>query len=138
MPLVVDSSFMVSLVVHEEHSAFARARLADLAGEPRVAPALLVWEAANVLWRKMRRTEISGAQRREMLDALQDFQTELEVPTPATVLALSAFADLHDLTAYDAAYLEMALRLDAPLATLDKPLTEAGKAEGLVVLSPFA
>jgi predicted nucleic acid-binding protein len=138
MPLVIDSSFMVALVVHEEHSAFAHARLQDLASEPRVAPALIVWETANVLWRKTRRAEISGAQRREMLEALQDFQTELELPTPETTLALSAFADLHDLTAYDAAYLEMALRLDAPLATLDKPLTQAAKSEGLVVVSPFA
>ena len=138
MSLVIDSSFMVALVVREEHSAFAHARLKDLASEPRVAPALIVWESANVLWRKMRRAEISGVQRREMLEALQDFRTELEVPTPATVLALSAFADLHHLTAYDAAYLEMALRLGAPLATLDKPLTQAAKAEGLVVLSPFA
>jgi predicted nucleic acid-binding protein len=138
MPLVVDSSFMVALLVHEEHSAFARARMKDLAGEPRVAPALVVWEAANVLWRKMRRAEISASERRELLEALQAFQTKLELPTPMTVLALSAFADLHDLTAYDAAYLEMALRLDAPLATLDRPLTYAAKAEGLVVLSPFA
>lgn len=137
MALVIDSSFMVALVVHEEHSAFARARLRDLAGEPRVAPALVVWEAANVLWRTTRRAEISGVQRREMLEALQDFRTELELPTPETILALSAFADLHDLTAYDAAYLEMALRLDSPLATLDKPLTRAALAEGLVVVSPF-
>ena len=138
MPLVVDSSFMVSLVVHEEHSAFAHACLLEHDSEPRVAPALMAWETANVLWRKTRRGEIDGEQRLEMLGSLAEFETTLEPPQPDVTLALLAYADLLRLTAYDAAYLEMAMRLEAQLATLDRPLTLAALAEGLVVHSPFA
>ena len=40
----------------------------------------------------------------------------------------------HRLTAYDAAYLELALRKGAPLATLDRRLAEAARAEGVSVV----
>jgi hypothetical protein len=40
----------------------------------------------------------------------------------------------HDLTAYDAAYLELALRRHSPLASCDQALIEAGRKTGLEVL----
>jgi predicted nucleic acid-binding protein len=40
------------------------------------------------------------------------------------------------LTIYDAAYLELALRLALPLATFDTPLARAAEAEGVAVLTP--
>ena len=42
------------------------------------------------------------------------------------------------LSAYDAAYLELAVRLGAELATLDENLTKGALSEGLTVHSPFA
>ena len=41
----------------------------------------------------------------------------------------------HRLSSYDAAYLELAMRLQLPLATLDRALAAAGRAEGLDVLA---
>ncbi len=43
----------------------------------------------------------------------------------------------HSLTAYDAAYLELAVRHGRPLATLDGSLRAAAKAEGMGVFSPI-
>ena len=43
-------------------------------------------------------------------------------------------AEKHALTAYDAVYLELALRTGLPLATLDGPLRKAAKDEGVRVL----
>lgn len=40
----------------------------------------------------------------------------------------------HKLSSYDAAYLELAMRLGLPLATLDKNLRKAARAEGIAVL----
>ena len=40
----------------------------------------------------------------------------------------------HRLTVYDAAYLELALREGVPLATLDGPLANAARTEGVPVL----
>jgi predicted nucleic acid-binding protein len=45
-------------------------------------------------------------------------------------------AERHRLTTYDAAYLELALRLALPLATLDEALRRAAVAERLPVLPP--
>ena len=42
-------------------------------------------------------------------------------------------ANRHKLTVYDAAYLELAQRRGLPLATLDKDLRQAAKAEGVVL-----
>jgi predicted nucleic acid-binding protein len=44
-------------------------------------------------------------------------------------------ARAHDLTVYDALYLELALRLGAPLATLDGKLAEAARQSSVAVLS---
>jgi len=46
-----------------------------------------------------------------------------------------AVADKHRLTVYDATYLELALRLALPLATLDDDLRQAAQLEGLVLLA---
>jgi predicted nucleic acid-binding protein len=43
-------------------------------------------------------------------------------------------AQRHRLTAYDAAYLELAQRRGLPLATLDKQLRDAASAEGVILL----
>ena len=48
--------------------------------------------------------------------------------------AVLALARLHRLTIYDAAYLELALRIDAPLATLDKKLAAAARAAGVLLI----
>lgn len=45
-----------------------------------------------------------------------------------------ALSDRHNLTIYDASYLELAVRLSLPLATFDKDLAKAARAEGVTVL----
>jgi predicted nucleic acid-binding protein len=45
-------------------------------------------------------------------------------------------ATLHRLTAYDAAYLELALRRNLPIATLDVELRNACKAAGVAIETP--
>ena len=45
-----------------------------------------------------------------------------------------ALARGHRLTIYDAAYLELALRADAPLATLDRQLASAARAARVPLL----
>ena len=56
-------------------------------------------------------------------------------PEEASVLAL---ARQHRLTVYDAAYLELALRRNLPLATLDEQLLRACKAAGGAIVGPAA
>ena len=62
------------------------------------------------------------------------FATETVVKLPA----LDALAARHGLSAYDASYLELALRLKLPLATLDKALLEAMTQAGVAAALPPA
>ena len=55
-------------------------------------------------------------------------------PTPGDFSRLSALARRRGLTAYDTAYLDLAMRLSVPLATADDELEQAAAAEGLEVL----
>jgi predicted nucleic acid-binding protein len=52
-------------------------------------------------------------------------------------VTVARLAIKHALSAYDAAYLHLALREHAPLATLDKKLAAAAEAEGVIVLGPL-
>ena len=50
--------------------------------------------------------------------------------------AVSGIAERHDLSTYDAAYLELAVRLSAGLITLDRTLAQAASLEGIAVQAP--
>lgn len=59
----------------------------------------------------------------------------IEPPPLMTDLSrLQALSDRHQLTAYDTAYLELALRLGFPLATFDSQLRKAADVEGVELL----
>ncbi|MGH8745243.1 MAG: type II toxin-antitoxin system VapC family toxin, partial [Burkholderiales bacterium] len=57
-------------------------------------------------------------------------------PVPVDMRMVSAIAERRDLTTYDAAYLELALRLGSGLVTLDRGLADAAAAEGVAVQAP--
>lgn len=135
--LVVDSSFLVAVLFEEEHTVFAVDRLNQGMGETLAAPALLRWEVANVLRNKVMRkltTAEEAVARLDALAALSIRHPEREA-SPEDLLLLSLGTGL---TAYDAAYFELARRLHAPLATLDVAMARAARAAGLMVQAPFA
>lgn len=137
--IVVDASFLVAVLLEETHTDFARDVLDTHQSERLVAPGLVTWELANVLWKKLRTGEISA----EHLAGMADYVDSLRLEHPSwpdgvQIAALAARAERTGLSAYDAAYLVLALELSATLATADRGLTRAAVAEGLAVLSPFA
>jgi predicted nucleic acid-binding protein len=71
----------------------------------------------------------------QFLESLTDLPIEVDYPNNALHFkAVPLLTERHRLTGYDAAYLELALRLALPLATLDQELIQACKAVGLTVL----
>lgn len=101
-------------------------------GDPLIAPSLMWIELRNILIVSERRGRLSegvGDQIADMVDALQ-IQLD-STPSSGVVMAL---ARRHALTAYDALYLETALRCGAALATLDGKLRAGALAEGLEVI----
>ena len=137
--VVVDASFLMAVFIEETHTDFARGIYSDLEDEDMAAPALVMWEFANILWKKRRRGEITDENILEADDYLASLT--LKVPAPITtydVATLSTAALRHQLTAYDASYLLLALETSAALATIDKNLTRSAVAAGVTVHSPFA
>jgi predicted nucleic acid-binding protein len=94
-------------------------------------PALFWHELANVMLVNERRGRITPELSRKAIQLVEKMlpSTDKIIDTGA-ILALGR---QHGLSAYDAAYLELAKRIGAPLATLDRKLAQAAEAEGVPV-----
>lgn len=134
---VIDCSVTMAWYFKDEATAYTNAVRASLATESAVVPALWPLEVANVLLRGERRkrsTQARAAKWLRYLSALP-IAVDAEAPFRAFDYTLS-LARAHKLTAYDAAYLELALRRGLPLGTLDRELEKAAKAVGVRIYTP--
>lgn len=117
-PAVVDCSLMATVVWNEPDAARVTAWMA---GKDLHAPAILVYEMANVARNKVRSGMSVEAARLGLL-AFEGHRITLHDCPPD---ALFDMAQRYALTAYDAAYLCVADALRSPLLTLDERLAEA-------------
>lgn len=98
-------------------------------------PELWRIEVANTLNVGIRRGRINTTTRNDVLADLESLVISIDAECHRhTWLRTLELADLHRLTVYDATYLELALRLTLPLATLDRDLRKAAQAEGVALL----
>jgi len=112
-------------------AALADQALNELDYEEFLVPSIWYGEVANSILRGERKGIVTQPQTTAFLVELDlaDIVTETDSPKlrQSAVLAL---ARGHGLTAYDAMYLELALRRGVPLATFDQKLAEAARAAG--------
>jgi predicted nucleic acid-binding protein len=95
-------------------------------------PALWHLELANVLIGAQRRGRIDQAGIEAFLSHLTSYAISVDVETiPRAWTKTLDLAVRHGLSAYDAAYLELALRRDLPLATKDRALIDAARRAGV-------
>lgn len=113
--IVVDASVAVKWFVKEDGHEEA---LSLLGGVNLTAPDLIFCETANVLWKKLRRGEVTSEQAEEACRALPNF---ISAVVSATVLAEDALgiARRLDHSVYDCIYLSCAQRLGTKLVTAD-------------------
>jgi predicted nucleic acid-binding protein len=135
MSLVLDASVTIAGIYPDEGTPAIHAVMDRVASEGAVVPSLWRLEVANILTLGVRR----GRYTRNFRDAaLANLDATLIEIDPATDLhawhSTVELADLHNLTLYDAAYLELALRRGLPLASLDRDLRAAALAQGLTLL----
>lgn len=132
MPFVVDASIVAAWCFPDEDRSAADTALHRLANEGAVVPALWWFEVRNVLVVNERRGRIDAAATAVFLADLGGLPIRIDrEPDSEIVLTL---ARQHALTAYDAAYLELARRLGGSLATLDRALAAAATAERIDVI----
>jgi predicted nucleic acid-binding protein len=135
MSLVLDCSLTATWFHPDETTDETKRILMSIAGNGAVVPGIWFAEIANVLQMSIKKRRIDEQQRTRAFEYLSKLDIEVDAETHqhawGTVIALS---DRHGLTAYDASYLELAIRRRLPLATLDKELRAAAEAEGVALL----
>jgi len=135
MGAVVDASIAAAWFLPDERNEAADAVLADLASAPGRAPSLLWFEARSLFLNAERRGRLRAGEAALSMAQLRALPLQDEgAGDDSLVLALAA---RRALTAYDASYLALAVRLALPLATTDKQLAAAARAEGIAVLGPL-
>jgi predicted nucleic acid-binding protein len=132
---VLDSSVTLSWYFDDERTEATIALLRRVAGSGATVPSLWRLEVANGLQVAVRRGRIDTAYRNASLQDLGSFAIVVDTETDRHAWAATLqLSDRLRLTLYDASYLELALRLQLPLATLDGGLAKAAFDEGVLVL----
>ncbi|MDZ7659439.1 MAG: type II toxin-antitoxin system VapC family toxin [Fodinibius sp.] len=107
----------------------------DVLGQPEaqaVAPAIWPLEVANVIARGETNGLVTEARSSEFIHLLESLAVEVDAETAQRALdSTLQLARRFGLSAYDGAYLELALREGLPLATLDSELLDAAAATGV-------
>jgi predicted nucleic acid-binding protein len=134
---VLDGSVTLAWLFHDEQDPYADAIIAKLPNLEMLVPRLWHLEVANVLLVGERRRRCSQADTTQWLSYLGGLPIVVDGQTEARAWSDTvSLARQHGLTAYDAAYLELALREGVSLATLDDPLKAAAQAAGVPIYQP--
>ena len=134
---VVDASVTMAWCFEDEATPFTEAVLHRLSSDDALVTTIWPYEVANVLLGAERRGRITQSQTIRFIELLRALP--ISVDEQGTTHAwgdVVALARAYRLTAYDAAYLELAARNDLSLATQDVQLIQACRAVGVVVIAP--
>jgi len=119
-----------------EDTPYSRRVLKELVTNDAIVPEIWAFEIANnifVSYRKRKR--ISEQQIAEYLGLLRALPIRVEPQSLWANVDLESLARRQNIAAYDAAYLDLALRTGLALATSDEPLRQAAIAQGITVLA---
>ena len=135
MAFVLDCSVTMAWLFPDEANESTDALLESLLTQSAVVPVLWPIEVGNVLLVATRRGRLSKDDWPGIRDALAALPIDVDPESGDRVLdTVLPIANEYKLSVYGAMYLELALRLRAPLATLDHRLITAGQAAGVTVL----
>ena len=132
MSFVLDASVTLAWCFEDEATAETDELLATLRASSVMVPSIWVFEIANALAVGQRRGRLVEAKAVLFASTLQALPIEV-APAPP-VASIMTVAVTHGLSAYDAAYLELAESTGLPLAALDGRLRAAAVAAGVQVL----
>ena len=125
---VVDNSVVMSWCFKDETNEYADAVLDKLSESKAVVPSIWPLEVVNVLLVAERRERLKQADSVRFITLLSQLPIEVEQEWPEkTMRDLLALGRAQNLSSYDASYLDLAMRKDCPIATLDKRIRNAAK-----------
>ncbi len=133
--IVVDASIAVAWCLGDEADEYAERMLARVASETAIAPAHWPLEVANGLLTAQRRGRIGADELPRVGQLLNGLGVEIVPVELSSALGALETAQEHQLSAYDAVYVDLAQFRGLPLATLDNPLAAACRRAGVEVAS---
>lgn len=132
MTIVIDASVTIGWLLGETERAESCIRQAQIEGA--LVPSIWPYEVANAISVAARRARIQEADRPKLLGLAFELDLDIEETRLSAVTEADDFSRKYGLTAYDAAYLALAQRWQATLATLDADLRTAAKKEKVALL----
>ena len=130
MPFVLDTSVVSGWYLENQANDYTSAVARRMRDDVASVPAIWELELANVLRTACLRQRMTADQAQQVVAQIDLLPIDVDrLPVPrGQLLALSL---RFGLSSYDAAYLELALRLQCPIATQDTALKEAAMASGV-------
>ena len=129
---VLDASVALSWCFADEENPYARMVLHMLREADAIVPTIWPLEIANALVVAERRRRLKPTETSRFLSLIEGLDIVMDPGTPSHAFGETlSLARRHGLSAYDAAYLELAVRDALPLATLDGDLKNAARKLGL-------
>ncbi len=133
--VVIDASVALAWCFPDEQSLYADKVLQELEWCLVLVPSIWALEIANGLLVGERRSRIGQSDIIRFTDLLEALSPqEVSVPVNAHFHALLPLGREYGLSAYDAAYLDTAIRSGAELATADEALEKAARRAGVPIM----
>ncbi|OPY60708.1 MAG: tRNA(fMet)-specific endonuclease VapC [Syntrophorhabdaceae bacterium PtaU1.Bin034] len=134
-PFVMDCSVVMAWCFEDEADAYADSVLDSLSDSGAIVPSIWPLEIANVLLVAERRKRLTEADSLQFVRLLSELPIVVDQETSERAFSEILFIGRQQtLSSYDAAYLELAMREGAALATRDKALIEAAHKCGVKLL----
>lgn len=132
--IVLDASFVLERLIGKG-TALTDIPYAELTQQPIVVPSHWPYEVANTLRTDIRGKKLGVERLHDIIGRLDILDIKVEPPlSPDDIAPLAVFAATHDLTAYDAGYVQLAIGRRAVLATLDNAMRRAAATLGVPLL----
>jgi len=133
--IVVDASLTLQWFLEDEADrGYSLTVLQRLSEDSAVVPVLWFYEVGNGLIMACRRNRITYQQAAEYLAKIRQLTISVDQANPDLILTLPNLARTYELTNYDAAYLELAMRRHVALATTDEALRRAAAKAGVPLI----
>ena len=132
---VVDNSVVMTWCFQDEEHPYAEGVLDHLAASSALVPALWPLEVVNVLLVAERNGRLSEADSLRFITLLNQLPISVDRSwTERSMKDVLTIGRTHNLSSYDAAYLELAMRRGMPIATLDQNILAATRSIDLPIL----
>ncbi len=132
---VIDNSVVMTWCFKDENSHYSDIILNKLEDASAYVPSIWPLEVNNVLLVAERRNRIGEADSTRFIALITELPIIVEQESPERMIKeIFALARKHNLSSYDASYLDLAMRKGLPIATLDKNLLAAAKRSKVSVI----